>query len=256
MMELDTVLFAQQDNIALVYINRPEALNAFNKQLLMDLQAAFDWIQEHQDIAVSILSGKGPAFAGGADLALAQNFNKMAATQSARMGQKLMNKIEALHCPVIAAINGPAIGSGAELAWACDFRIASSKAYFMHPEVKFGFCLGWGGSQRLPFLVGRQRAMEIMLLGEAITAEKALEWGLVYQVAAPEELEQLTMEVAQKIARYHPAATSSVKMSAIEGYRTSGTSMAYESHLWGECFANGEPQKRIKLFLDSRKLNK
>lgn len=256
MMKLDTVLFELQDNIALVYLNRPEELNAFNKQLLLDLQAAFDWIQERQEIAVTIVSGKGPAFAGGADLKLAQTFDKMAATQSARMGQRLMNKIEALHCPVIAAINGPAIGSGAELVWACDFRIASSKAYFMHPEVKFGFCLGWGGSQRLPFLVGRQRAMEIMLLGDTISAEKALEWGLIYQVTTPEELDQLAMEIAQKIARYHPAATSSIKQSSVEGYRSSGTSMAYESHLWGECFADGEPQKRIKLFLDSRKLNK
>jgi enoyl-CoA hydratase/carnithine racemase len=197
-----------------------------------------------------IITGKGQAFAAGADLRLAVDFDPGRAGKGSNLGQELMNKIELLSCPVIAAINGPAMGGGAELAWACDLRIASRTAVFAQPEVGFGFNLGWGGTQRLPYIVGRARAMEMMLLGDIISAEQALQWGLVNQVVEPELLMESATKMARKITRHSKTAIAYTKKATVEGYHSGGNSMALEAQLWSACFNSEEPGRRIKAFFE------
>lgn len=253
-MELESVIIEKQGSIAIVSLNRPKAYNAFNEKLLKELHLAFDQLQEDDDLTVVILTGKGPAFAAGADLRLAVDFDPARAGRGARLGQELMDKIEMFPCPVIAAVNGAAMGGGAELAWACDLRIASTNAVFAQPEVGFGFNLGWGGTQRLPYIAGRGRAMEIMLLADTISAEQALQWGLVNRVAEPDELLDSALKMARKISRHSKTAISYTKKAVVDGYHTSGNSMVLEAELWSACFNSEEPSKRIKAFFE--KINK
>jgi enoyl-CoA hydratase/carnithine racemase len=249
-MEHDYVLLERQDTIAIVSLNRPKSYNAFNEKLLTELHMVFDQLLGDDDLTAVILTGKGPAFAAGADLRLALGFDPRQANRGTRYGQMLMDKIEAFPCPVIAAINGPAMGGGAELAWACDLRIASTNAIFAQPEVRFGFNLGWGGTQRLPYLVGRGRAMEMMLLGETISAEQALQWGLVNQVVEPDKLMESALKMARKISRHSRTAVSYTKKATVDGYHSGGNSMLLEAELWSACFNSDEPAQRIKAFFD------
>lgn len=249
-MDFKSVLMEKDGTIAIVYLNRPKSYNAVNETLLKELHLAFNSLKEDDDLTAVIISGKGPAFAAGADLRLAVDFDPRQAGKGARLGQELMNKIEMLHCPVIAAINGPAMGGGAELAWACDLRIAARTAVFAQPEVGFGFNLGWGGTQRLPYIAGRTRAMEMMLLGSIVTADQALQWGLVNQVVEPEQLMESAMKMARKISRHSKKAITYTKRATVDGYRTGGNSMILESELWSACFNSEEPSLRIKAFFE------
>lgn len=244
------VLLEKNEQIATVSLNRPEAYNAVNEPVLRELHEVFNVLKDDEEVSVIILTGKGPAFVAGADLNLVQTLEAKKATRAARLGQDLMIKIEMLPQIVIAAINGPAMGGGAELAWACDLRIASRNAVFAQPETKFGFTLGWGGTQRLPYLVGRTRAMEIMLLGENITAEQALQWGLVNMVVEPEQLMEAALNMAKKITRRGKDGIIYTKRAAVDGYRSGGNSMVLEAELWGAAFNSGEPQRRVKYFLE------
>lgn len=249
-MEFESIVMEKNDGIAIISLNRPKAYNAVNEKLMKELHLVFNNLKEDEELTAVILTGKGQAFAAGADLRLAVEFDQHRAGKGARLGQELMNKIELLPCPVIAAVNGPAMGGGAELAWACDLRIAASTAVFAQPEVGFGFNLGWGGTQRLPYIVGRGRAMEMMLLGEVITAEQALQWGLVNRVVEPEQLMESALKMARKISRHSKTAIAYTKKVTVDGYRTGGNSMVLESELWSACFNSEEPSRRIKAFLE------
>lgn len=247
--DLRYVLVEKEGDIAVVYLNRTEAFNALTEEFLEELHITFDTLRGDDSLAAVILTGKGAAFAAGADLQLAMELDAKRAQRDARRGQELMDKIEQFPCPVIGAVNGPAMGGGAELAWACDMRIASENAVFSQPEVSLGFNLGWGGSQRLPYIVGRARAMEFMLLCEPVNAQKALEWGLVNRVVPAEQLLDAALAMARKIARHSRTAVVNNKKVTVDGYRSGGNSMLLESELWGTCFNTDEPRQRIKAFL-------
>lgn len=243
------LLLEKHNNITVIYINQPP-VNSVNRDLLNDLDRVFDDLRKDDELAVVILTGKGDFFIGGANLPDLQMFDHLEAQDAARQGQIITGKMEAFPHPIIAAIHGPAMGGGAEIAWACDIRIASSQAIFAQPEVSLGFNLGWGGSQRLPYLIGRGRAMEFMLTTKPINSAKALEWGLVNQVVEPEHLMEEALKMAEKIASHSQQAVTFTKKATVDGYKTGGNSMVLESELWGLSFVSGEPRQRISAFLN------
>lgn len=200
-MEYKNLLFKVEDQIALVTINRPEALNALNAKTIEELTDAFVRVQADPEIAVAILTGGGDkAFVAGADIKEMLDFNPLMAEQFAANGQAALNVIENCAKPVIAAVNGFALGGGTELAMACDFIYAADTAKFGQPEINLGIIPGFGGTQRLPRLVGKAMAKELVLTGNMIDAEEALRIGLVNKVVPLIKLMTEVKKTAAKIA--------------------------------------------------------
>jgi enoyl-CoA hydratase len=200
-MDFETLLFEVTDGIALVTINRPDKLNALNAQVIADLGAAFAHITSTPEIRVVIITGAGDkAFVAGADISQMPSFNSLMGEQFAAQGQGVFNQIETCPKPVIAAVNGFALGGGTELSMACDFIYASEKAKFGQPEINLGIIPGFGGTQRLPRLVNPAMAMELVLTGDIINATEALRIGLVNKVFAPDQLMDEAKKTAAKIA--------------------------------------------------------
>ncbi|MHA1567880.1 MAG: enoyl-CoA hydratase-related protein [Alphaproteobacteria bacterium] len=192
-----------EDGIAVVFIDRPKALNALNSATLKELGNAFDKVTKDKKIRAAILTGGGEkAFVAGADISEMVNFNPVKAQTFAKLGQELLLAIENCPKPVIAAVNGFALGGGTEISMACDFIYASTKAKFGQPEIKLGIIPGFGGTQRLPRLVGRAMAKELVITGDMIDAQEALRIGLVNKVVEPEQLLETAKATAKKIAGY------------------------------------------------------
>ena len=177
-----------QDRIATLTVNRPDKLNALNATLIGELGAAIDEMQTRDDVGGIILTGAGRAFIAGADIAELSGISALEGKRLARRGQEIFRRFELSPKPTVAAVNGFALGGGCELAMACQIRIASDAAKFGQPEVKLGLIPGYGGTQRLPRLVGRGRALQLLLTGEMIDAQEAFRIGLVNRVVAPEQL--------------------------------------------------------------------
>src|SRR6202007_3120539 len=197
-LKLENVLYDKKGPIAYVTLNRPKVLNALNKATINELRAAFEDARDDATVHGVILTGAGEkAFAAGADIAEIANNTAVEAEEATRRGQALTDAIKTLGKPVIAAVNGFALGGGCELAMACTLRIAAESARFGQPEVKLGIIPGYAGTQRLPRLVGKGHALELILAGEPITAQEAYRIGLVNQVVPKEEL----MAAAEKLAR-------------------------------------------------------
>lgn len=237
-----------QQGVVTLTINRPP-INVIDTAVLGELHTAVDTYQVDESIIAMILTGTGNSFVGGADLQVMTGLDRKGAYDNARWGQEFMDKLEHLPFPVIAAVNGTTMGGGCEVVWGCDLRICTTDTIFMSPESRYGFSLGWGGSQRLPQMVGRSRAMEMMLLAEAIDAQKALDWGLVNRVVPRDELMTAAYAMAAKIGKGSRQAIKYMKKSTVEGYYNSGRLMDMEAEYWGYCFASGEPQNRIRAFL-------
>ena len=200
-MEFKTVLFEVAGGVATVTINRPDKLNALNSEVLVDLANAFTSINADPEIRAAILTGSGDkAFVAGADISQMSEFNALMGEQFASMGQGVLNLIENCPKPVIAAVNGFALGGGTEIAMACDFIYASENAKFGQPEINLGIIPGFGGTQRLPRLVNKSMAMELVLTGDMIDAKEAYRIGLVNKLVAPEELMTQVNKTAAKIA--------------------------------------------------------
>ena len=188
-MNYETLLYEQREGVAWVTINRPEKLNALNRTVLDELKICLELIQKDDSVRAVILTGAGEkAFAAGADIKELSVLDAVCGQKASRRGQSLFDFVENLGKPVIAAIRGFALGGGCELAMACTLRIASEDARLGQPEVKIGIIPGYGGSQRLPRLVGKGRAMEMILTGESVTAEEAYRMGLVNRVVPAAEL--------------------------------------------------------------------
>ena len=202
-----------ENKICTLTVNRPEHYNAVNMDVLTELDAKLDWIIKETDCRAVILTGKGDkAFIAGADIQAMQKMNKNQAKHFSKMGQDLTIKIERYKIPIIAAVNGFALGGGCEFAMACHFRYASDNAVFGQPEVSLGLIAGWGGTQRLPRLVGKGRAFEILLSGKNINAEDAQLMGLLNKVVPLEKLMPTVINIATLIVKNAPLAiTATIK---------------------------------------------
>ena len=256
-MNYENLLIAIENKIALVTLNRPTKLNALNKDTLAELHAAFANLEKDDTVQVIILTGSGEkAFVAGADIAEFANFSAQEGTQLAAEGhQKVFDHIENLKKPVIAAVNGFALGGGLELAMACHFRVASENAKMGLPEVTLGLIPGYGGTQRLPQLVGKGRAMEMILTATMITAAEAKEYGLVNHVVPQAELIEFCQGLAQKIIKNAPVALSEAIMAINANVDKTKNGFEQEINAFGRLFGTADFKEGTTAFLEKRKAN-
>jgi len=241
------------DKVALLTINRPEALNAMNGPLLEELRAAIDRVENDDEARVLVITGAGRAFIAGADIAHMQGLSPQEAKAWSELGQATVAKLENMKKPVIAAINGYALGGGTELALACDIRIASDKAVFGQPEVKLGMIAGFGGTQRLPRLIGSGLAKEMLFTGDHYDAQTALHMGLVNRVVPADELLTHCLELARRIAARGPLAVRLSKEAVNHGRDMDlQKALHLESDLYGLVFSTDEPSEGCSAFLEKR----
>ena len=253
-MEFNNLLIEKSDGIATVTVSRPKALNALNEETLKELLCCFQGLEHDAEVRVVILTGAGEkAFVAGADIAFMKDLGAVAARDFALLGQKVMNTIEQLAKPVIAAVNGFALGGGCELALACDIRLASDNARFGQPEVNLGVIPGFAGTQRLPRLVGKGRAKEILFTGDMVAAEEAFRIGLVNRVTAPEELLPTARNLAQKIAGKGQVAIALCKDAVNNGLEMEiDKACRYEADQFAICFATADQKEGMASFLEKR----
>lgn len=252
-MPFENILLDQQNSIAVITINRPSKLNALNKKTIEELHEAIKFLHHDDDVRVIIITGsEEKAFVAGADIAEFSNFSVDEGKNLASEGQKLLfNYIENLSKPVIAAMNGFALGGGLELAMACHFRVASDNARMGLPEVSLGLIPGYGGTQRLPQLVGKGRALEMILTGGMIGTEQALAWGLINHMVAQEQLIPFCKKIAQKIINNSPVAIAAAIKAVNSGYKKEG--FQEEVRAFGECFGTDDFKEGTSAFLEKRK---
>jgi len=248
------LLYSSTDAIAVIVINRPEVRNALNAATLNELSDAFIRIRDDSSIRCVILTGAGEkSFVAGADIAEIAHLNAEEGEHFSRRGQAVFDAIETLGKPVIAAVNGHALGGGCELAMACTIRVASENAVFGQPEVKLGVIPGYGGTQRLPRLIGKGRAMEMLLTGEAISASEALRIGLVNRVVPLPELRSTSEAMAKKIMAHAPQAVRFCMEAVHRGLNLSmEQGLIQEARSFGECCATEDMKEGTKAFLEKR----
>lgn len=241
--------------IAWITINRPSQLNALNKQTIHELNSALIQLEEDKEIGVVCLTGSGEkAFVAGADIKEFADYNIQEGIDLAYSGQeKLFNVLERFTKPTIAAINGFALGGGLELAMACHIRIASTNARMGLPEVSLGVIPGYGGTQRLPNLVGRGRANQLIFSAEMITADLAEKWGLVNFVVEQSELKNAAESLANKILKNSPAAISMAIQAVNSGFNAMKDGLKSEIELFGACFGTQDFKVGTSAFLDKQK---
>jgi enoyl-CoA hydratase len=254
-MNYENILISIEEKIATITINRPTKLNALNKKTITDLQKAFKLLAKNNDIRVIVLTGSGEkAFVAGADISEFANYSIEEGTALAAEGQeKLFDFIENLKKPVIAAVNGFALGGGLELAMACHFRIASDNAKMGLPEVSLGLIPGYGGTQRLPQLIGKGRAMEMIMTAGMLNAEEAKQYGLVNHVVPQAELISYCNGVAEKIIKNAPYAISKAIKAINANYKDGKNGFETEIKSFGKCFGTKDFIEGTTAFLEKRK---
>lgn len=242
------------DRVAVVTIDRPKALNALNAQVLEELEAVFKELEQQQQLACVILTGSGDkAFVAGADIAAMQPLDAVTAAGFARLGHRVLQQIEHFPRPVIAAVNGFALGGGCELAMACDMRVAAENARFGQPEVNLGVIPGFGGTLRLARLVGKGRAMELVFTGDMIDAAEAYRIGLANKVVPADQLLETCRTIAAKIAGKGPLAVSFAKDAINQGVEMDlDRACRFEADLFGLCFASADQKEGMQAFLEKR----
>jgi enoyl-CoA hydratase len=254
-MNYENIIVTLEQNIGTITINRPTKLNALNKETIAELHKAVKSLEKNKEIQVIILIGSGEkAFVAGADIAEFANFTTSEGAKLAAQGQEILfDYIEKSKTPVIAAINGFALGGGLELAMACHFRIASDNAKMGLPEVSLGVIPGYGGTQRLPQLIGKGRAMEMIMTAGMITANEALQYGLVNHVVAQDELIPFCNSIAQKIIKNSPFAIGRA-IKAINANFTDGEN-GYKTEIrnFGKCFGTDDFKEGTTAFFEKRK---
>lgn len=250
----NTLITELNAGIFIITINRPEKLNALNKDVFSDLDAVVNEINSREDIKSAIITGSGTkAFVAGADITEFNSLTQEEAKALAQRGQDIFLKIERSHKPIIAAVNGFALGGGCELAMACHFRIASDHAKFGQPEVNLGLIPGYGGTQRLTQLIGKGRAIELLISGNMIDANTALQFGLVNYVVAPNELLNKSIAVLQVINSKAPIAIAACIEAANAVYDETKNGFKTEVDLFGNCFSTADMKEGTMAFLEKRK---
>jgi enoyl-CoA hydratase len=255
-MTYQTLLTALQENIFIITINRPEKLNALNRIVIEELSAAIDEVYNNNEIKSAIITGAGEkAFVAGADISEFLSFDSTSGEELARKGQQnVFDKIENSPKPIIAAVNGFALGGGCELALACHFIIASENAKFGQPEVNLGLIPGYGGTQRLTQLVGKNRAMQLIMTGEMFSATDAQQFGMVNKVVAQNELLNETKKILSVIHTKAPLAISKA-IEVINNFDHTQQGYDFEIKKFGECFSTADVKEGVNAFLEKRKAN-
>lgn len=256
-MIFENILVEQKENAAIITINRPTKLNALNKNTIEELHQAFKILDADKSVKVIVVTGSGEkAFVAGADISEFANFGVEEGTDLARKGQELLfDFVENLNTPVIAAINGFALGGGLELALAAHFRVASSNAKMGLPEVSLGLIPGYGGTQRLPQLVGKGKAMEMIMTAGMIGAEEAKEWGLVNYVVEQQDLLPLCEKLAGKIMRNSSVAIAAAIKAVNANYANCVNGFNVEIEQFGVRFGTDDFKEGTAAFLEKRKPN-
>ena len=254
-MAYDNIIAEFANGITTITINRPSKLNALNKNTIQELHDAFDEANEDADTKVIIITGSGEkAFVAGADISEFANFNVEEGGNLAAQGQTLLfDFVENLSTPVIAAVNGFALGGGLELAMACHFRVASNNAKMGLPETSLGVIPGYGGTQRLPQLIGKGRAMEMIMTAGMIDANQALSYGLVNHVVEQEELIALCEKIASRIMRNSSVAIAEAIRAINANYEDSVNGFEVEIESFGNCFGTEDFVEGTTAFLEKRK---
>jgi enoyl-CoA hydratase len=254
-MEYQTLLIETSDKIAILTINRPQSLNALNSDVLRELECAFYALERDSTVQVVIVTGAGEkAFVAGADIKEMVELNACQGHAFARQGQQVLLALEKMKKPVIAAVNGFALGGGLELALACDFIYAAEKAKFGFPEVTLGVIPGFGGTQNLARLIGKNRANELIFTGKMIDASKACSWGIVNEVCPAEDLLTAARSAASTISKVGSLAVGYAKDAIVNGLNmTKEDGCRYEASLFGVLFASADQKEGMSAFVDKRK---
>ena len=256
-MEFSSIRLTYKNDIAFITINQPEKYNALSKQVFDDLREATKVVGNNASAKGIIITGAGEkAFVAGADISEFENYNAQTAVEELSIsGQKVFRALELFSKPVIAAVNGFALGGGLELAMACHIRVASENARFGQPEVKLGLIPGYGGTQRLVQLIGKGKAMELLMTADMINAPEALQLGLVNHMVAQNELLDKCVEIIEKIATKGPVAIAKIVTSVDNYYNNTADAFAEEAKLFGECFGTDDYQEGVTAFLEKRAPN-
>ena len=252
-MEYKNIIFEKKDGIGYVTMNRPKALNALNTEVLTELDDVFRAIDKDDEVQVAIVTGEGRSFIAGADIAQMSELNGTEGRDMTIQGQLVMELIETINKPVIAAVNGFALGGGNELAMACDIRIASEKAKFGQPEVNLGIIPGYGGTQRLPRLVGKGMAKKLIYSAEMIDAQEAYRIGLVQEVVPAEELMEAAEKLAKTIMSKAPTAIKMAKVAINNGINTDlKIGVQFEAESYTSTFVSEDRVEGMKAFVEKR----
>jgi enoyl-CoA hydratase len=254
-MSFSQIIWERKDRVAWITLNRPQQLNALGRKSMEELEEALTAAEKEDGIRALVITGAGEkAFAAGADIQELAALSPMEAEAFSRFGQNIFRHLEGLRKPSVAAINGLALGAGCELAASCTLRIASDVSKFGQPEVNLGIIPGWGGTQRLPRIIGRSRALSLILTGEIIEAQEAWRIGLVDKVVAASELRPTVEGLVDRMLRKGPLALSGVLEAMIEGEgRSLEEGMAREAKIFGELWETVDRQEGLRAFLEKRK---
>ena len=256
MKELETLLVDITDNIALITVNRPKALNAINDKVMAEFGYLFSEGLDFDSLSGIIITGAGEkAFIAGADIKEFMELDVDAGRKKSAFGHKVFDSIENCPVPVVAAINGYSLGGGNELAMACHIRICSANALFGQPEVNLGLIPGFGGTQRMIQYLGKGRAMELLLTGDSIDSNKALEYGLVTHVTQPEELISVARKILSRIATKGPKAVAGIIKTVNAYFDNTVNGFVKEIGFFGQAMGSEESKEGVNAFLEKRKPN-
>lgn len=252
---MEFVTYEQEGFVGIITINRPKALNALNSKVLGELNQTIDDIDLEKTRTVIITGGGEKSFVAGADISEMSSLTKSEGESFAKIGNDIFRKIETFPIPVIATINGFALGGGCELALSCDIRICSDKSLFGQPEVGLGITPGFGGTQRLARIIGLGKAKEMIYTASSIKSEEAYRIGLVNKVFSPETLLEEAKKIAKKISRNAPIAVRACKKAINEGISLNmDEAIILEEKLFGSCFETEDQKNGMKAFLEKRKI--
>ncbi|MGB0881573.1 MAG: enoyl-CoA hydratase/isomerase family protein [Vicingaceae bacterium] len=256
-MDYNNIIVETEENIAVLTINRPNQLNALNAETIAELSTAFKSLETENNVKAIIVTGSGTkAFVAGADIKEFYEFDEAQGRELAAKGhQSLFDLVSNLNTPVIGAVNGFALGGGLELAMSCHFRLASDNAKLGLPEVTLGVIPGYGGTQRLAQLVGKGRAMEMIMTAKMVSAEEALNFGLVNQVTPQEELMAACKKIALKIVKNSPVAIAAAIRAVNAGYTDGVNGFETEIDEFGKCFGTEDFKEGTTAFIEKRKAN-
>jgi enoyl-CoA hydratase len=254
-MPYKTIIYEERDNIVIIRFNRPQVLNAISPTVLEEIKNAIEKINSDESVRVLVLTGEGEkAFVAGADISAMKDYTPLEGKVFSRQGQEILFEMESLSIPVIACVNGFALGGGMEIAMSCDFIYAADTAMFGQPEINLGIIPGFGGTQRLSRLVGKSMAKELCMTGIMITAQEAKDIGLVNKIFLKEKLWEETMKTAHILASKGKVSIRAVKEAIERGYDQDLRTGCYmESDAFGICMASEDAQEGMGSFLEKRK---